>query len=92
MSPSIWWDDCAVYRLVDGIKRKPPLKIWLDTGTEEEGWERARELRDRLIAKGWMLGRDLQYHEAGGRPAHGSGLGGAAGLGVHVSVPRRRGL
>ena len=66
MSPSVWWDDGVLYRLVDEIKRKPPLKIWLDTGTAEEGWEQARELRDRLIAKGWSLGRDLHYYEAEG--------------------------
>src|SRR6266403_283902 len=33
MSPSIWWDDFAVCRLVGTIEQKPPLKIWLDTGT-----------------------------------------------------------
>lgn len=65
LSPSIWWDDCVIYDFVEKIKRKPPLKIWLDTGTAEEGWERARVLREKLIAKGWMLGRDLHYHEAG---------------------------
>ena len=42
MSPSIWWDDFAIYRLVDSIDEKPPLKIWLDTGTAEPGWENAR--------------------------------------------------
>ncbi|HEX5316275.1 MAG TPA: alpha/beta hydrolase-fold protein, partial [Candidatus Kapabacteria bacterium] len=26
MSPSIWWDDFAIYRLVDSIERKPPVK------------------------------------------------------------------
>jgi len=64
MSPSIWWDDFAIYRLVDTIEQKPPLKIWLDTGTAEPGWEQARELRDRLIEKGWKLFDDLQYLEA----------------------------
>jgi len=59
MSPSVWWDDFAIYRLVDSIQVKPPLKIWLDTGTAEPGWERARELRDRLGEKGWKLRRDL---------------------------------
>ena len=66
MSPSVWWDDCVIYKLVDDLNRKPPLTIWLDTGTAEPGWERCRELRDRLLAKGWKLGVDLQYHEAEG--------------------------
>ena len=66
MSPSVWWDDFAIYRLVDSIHVKPPLKIWLDTGTAEPGWERARELRDRLGEKGWKLRRDLEYLEAQG--------------------------
>jgi predicted alpha/beta superfamily hydrolase len=66
MSPSIWWDDCAIYRILEQVKEKPPLKIWLDTGTNEPGWERARELRDRLAEKGWRLDDDLQYREAEG--------------------------
>ena len=66
MSPSIWWDDFAIYRLVDSTEQKPPLKIWLDTGTAEPGWEQARELRDRLFEKGWKLRDDLQYMEVKG--------------------------
>ena len=66
MSPSIWWDDFAIYRLVDSIESKPPLKIWLDTGTAEPGWENARELRDRLTEKGWIPHGDLEYMEADG--------------------------
>jgi len=66
MSPSIWWDDFAIYRLVDSIEQKPPLKIWLDTGTAEPGWEQARELRNRLVEKGWRLFDDIQYLEAKG--------------------------
>jgi predicted alpha/beta superfamily hydrolase len=68
MSPSIWWDDCVIYKIVDALDEtaKPPLKIWLDTGTHEEGWERARELRDRLVEKGWRLYDDLNYLEADG--------------------------
>jgi predicted alpha/beta superfamily hydrolase len=63
MSPSSWWDDFAIYRLVDSIEQKPPLKIWLDTGTAEPGWEQARELLNRLVKKGWQLQKDLQYME-----------------------------
>jgi predicted alpha/beta superfamily hydrolase len=66
MSPSIWWDDFAIYRLVGSIQQKLPLKIWLDTGTAEPGWEKARELRNRLLEKGWKLQKDLQYMEAQG--------------------------
>jgi predicted alpha/beta superfamily hydrolase len=66
MSPSIWWDDFAIYRLVGSIEQKPPLKIWLDTGTAEPGWEQGRELRNRLIEKDWKLLDDLQYLEAKG--------------------------
>ena len=66
MSPSVWWDDCAIYQLVEMTRRKLPLKIWLDTGTAEPGWERARVLRDRLVRKGWELGKDLSYFEAEG--------------------------
>ncbi|MEO5718486.1 MAG: alpha/beta hydrolase-fold protein [Chthoniobacterales bacterium] len=66
MSPSIWWDDCAIYRILEKGKGKPPLKIWLDTGTHEPGWERARELRDRLVERGWRVDDDLQYTEVEG--------------------------
>ena len=68
LSPSIWWDDCAIYKIVDALDEnaKPPLRIWLDTGTNEPGWERARVLRDRLVEKGWRLHDDLHYSEVEG--------------------------
>jgi predicted alpha/beta superfamily hydrolase len=66
MSPSIWWDDCSICRLVDSLEEKSPLKIWLDTGTNEPGWENARGLRDRLVEKGWRLHDDLNYSEVEG--------------------------
>jgi predicted alpha/beta superfamily hydrolase len=64
MSPSVWWDDFAIYRLVDSLERKPALKIWVDTGTAEPGWEQTRELFKRMIEKGWKPGKDIQYMEA----------------------------
>src|SRR5207248_218327 len=30
MSPSIWWDEFAILRLVGILSEKPPLKIWLE--------------------------------------------------------------
>jgi predicted alpha/beta superfamily hydrolase len=66
MSPSIWWDDYAIFRLVGIVGEKPPLKIWLDTGTNEPGWEHTRNLCDYLIDKGWRLGVDVRYLEVKG--------------------------
>ena len=65
MSPSIWWDDCVLLKMIANIdeEARPPLKIWLDTGTHEEGWHRAPILRDGLIEKGWRLYDDLHYYE-----------------------------
>lgn len=65
MSPSIWWDDEVLYRMVEALdeEARPPLRIWLDTGTNEPGWERARTLRDGLLEKGWRLQDDLHYFE-----------------------------
>jgi predicted alpha/beta superfamily hydrolase len=73
LSPSIWWDDCAIYGMVESLEDRLPLKIWLDTGTREEGWEGARRLRDILVEKGWRLDDDLQYTEIeGGDHSEGS--------------------
>ncbi len=63
MSPSVWWDDEVILRMLDELAEKLPLKIWLDTGTAEPGWQNARKLRDLLIEKGWRLDNDLQYCE-----------------------------
>jgi predicted alpha/beta superfamily hydrolase len=66
MSPAVWWDDQVIVRMVEELDHKLPLKIWLDTGTNETGWELARSLRDALVEKGWRLHDDLQYLEAKG--------------------------
>ena len=66
LSPSVWWDEYVIYGMVESLEDKLPVKIWLDTGTHEEGWERARKLRDLLVEKGWRVDDDLQYHEIEG--------------------------
>ena len=63
-----------IVREVEILKRRPRLRIWLDTGTKEGGSEteaqettaNARALRDALLAKGWKDGQDLRYFEAVG--------------------------
>ncbi len=66
MSPSVWWDDQVIVRMVAELDEKLPLKIWLDTGTAEDGWEDARTLGDALVEKGWRLQNDLHYLEIKG--------------------------
>jgi predicted alpha/beta superfamily hydrolase len=71
LSPSVWWDNRYPVREVNALKERPPLRIWLDIGTKE-GNDPAkivadtRALRDALMGKGWVLGKDLAYTEAEG--------------------------
>ena len=65
LSPSVWWDDRVILRLVRMIDPKPRLQIWLDIGTGEGGKHvrNARALRDELLRAGWVLEADLVYAE-----------------------------
>lgn len=62
MSPSIWWDNCAILRTVSTGRVRPDLRIWIDMGTAEG----LRHLRDtdllyrRLIERGWHDGPDSE--------------------------------
>jgi len=64
LSPSAWWDGLEPVRFVGALRGKSPVRIWLDTGTAEPGWENTRLLRDALLARGWIEDGDLRYHEA----------------------------
>jgi predicted alpha/beta superfamily hydrolase len=68
MSPSVWWRNRTILKIVAALGKKPDLSIWLDMGTREStrGLADARSLRDGLIKKGWQLGEDLAYCEAEG--------------------------
>jgi enterochelin esterase-like enzyme len=66
LSPSVWWDDRSIVRLVKGYRSKLRPDIWLDTGTEEDpaSVPDLRILRDALLAKGWA--HHLEYREVEG--------------------------
>ena len=68
MSPSVWWDNKLIVRNVKELKSKPALRIWLDIGTGEgqTAVDDAKELRNALVKKGWVLKSDLIYFEAKG--------------------------
>jgi predicted alpha/beta superfamily hydrolase len=66
MSPSVWWRNRAILKIVAALPQKPELRIWLDIGTKEStrAVPDTRMLRDRLVSKGWKLGESLAYFEA----------------------------
>jgi predicted alpha/beta superfamily hydrolase len=71
VSPSVFWGNKDILARVKALKRKQPLKIWVDIGTEEskgsqETVDDTRLLRDALVAEGWVLGKDLKYLEVAG--------------------------
>jgi predicted alpha/beta superfamily hydrolase len=68
VSPSVFWGNRDIVGRVKALKKKPPLKIWVDIGTHEslgsqETVADTQQLRDALVAEGWKLGQDLQYTE-----------------------------
>ncbi|MFL5349796.1 MAG: alpha/beta hydrolase-fold protein [Hyalangium sp.] len=71
VSPSVWWADRDIVTRVNNLTGKPPLRIWLDIGTNEDATaaesqqtvDDTRALRDALTAKGWVLDNDLKYFE-----------------------------
>jgi predicted alpha/beta superfamily hydrolase len=66
MSPSVWWRDRAILKMVAALRERPELRIWLDVGTKEStrAVSDTRALRDALAKKGWQLGENLAYCEA----------------------------
>ncbi len=72
VSPAVWWADSQIVRHIEGLARKPKLRIWLDIGTREgrdaqeaqHTVEGVRLLHEALIRKGWKPGKDLSYLEA----------------------------
>jgi predicted alpha/beta superfamily hydrolase len=64
ISPSVWWDDRVLLKMVDALPKKTDQKIWVDIGTTEGGDSEgdAAALFDRLAAKGWTPGKNLIFY------------------------------
>jgi predicted alpha/beta superfamily hydrolase len=62
VSPSLWWDDGVMVKRVEGLAKKPPVKVWLDMGGDEgpQAVPDLLRLREAMVAKGWREGRDLR--------------------------------
>lgn len=63
LSPSVWWDNKAILKIISKAQPKPRLRIWLSMGTDESntGVRDSNLLYKTLIAKGWQDGDDLHY-------------------------------
>jgi len=61
VSPSVWWDDRVIIRMVNEMPKKTSQRIWIDMGTIEGpgAVESARDLAIALERKGWKPGKDL---------------------------------
>jgi predicted alpha/beta superfamily hydrolase len=68
LSPSVWWDNKAILKIIRETEPKPRLKIWLSMGTEESksGLRDANSLRDTLVSEGWNERDDLHYEVIAG--------------------------
>jgi len=74
MSPSYWWADSQIVRMIEELPPPDGLRIWMDMGTAEDRTdtnnddisdviETHRAVRDTLIGYGFKLGRNLKYVE-----------------------------
>jgi len=71
MSPSVWWDQRVILKMVQAMQHSQRPRMWLDIGTLEGdapfGSSRdVRLLKAMLVSRGWREGRNLKYVEAEG--------------------------
>ncbi len=68
LSPSVWWDSRSILQFVKTFNSPSKPRIWLDVGTHEGDnpatvVSDTRLLRDELLARGWVDGKTISYHE-----------------------------
>ncbi len=95
VSPAVWWADRDILTRVQALPNKQPVRIWLDTGTNEgpkrdEVVRNARELCNALMAKGWKLRDDLMYLEVPGGEHNESAWAARFGSILEFLFPLRR--
>jgi predicted alpha/beta superfamily hydrolase len=71
LSPSVWWDQQSILKMVERYRSPVRPRISMDAGTAEgdapqQVIAELRMLRDALLARGWREGVDLRYSEVQG--------------------------
>ena len=89
LSPSLWWDSRVVFQDFAKLRKKPAVRLWLDMGTAEPGWEAARLFRDTLTGKGWRDDHDLAYREVAGAEHTGHAWAARIGDVLQWMLPRK---
>lgn len=59
LSSTFGWRDDLRERIATG--RKPPIRVYLDSGWPHDNYEATRDLRSLLVARGFRDGVDLHY-------------------------------
>ncbi|NVM75238.1 putative alpha/beta superfamily hydrolase [Duganella sp. SG902] len=63
VSSSFWWND-QMFR--KNVPPRQPVKFYIDAGTEGDGIDFTTNMRDAMLAKGYVLNEDLMYYRAEG--------------------------
>lgn len=63
VSSSFWWND-QMFR--KNVPPRQPVRFYLDAGTEGDGIDFTTQMRDAMLAKGYVLNQDLLYYRAEG--------------------------
>ncbi len=63
VSSSFWWNNKS---LVRKIPNRVPVKFYIDAGTNDDGLEDTKLMRDAMLARGYLAGVDMLYYEAEG--------------------------
>lgn len=71
MSPSVWWDQRVILKMLQAVQHSQRQKLWLDVGLDEgsapfSSTRDVRLLKAMLVSKGWRQGRNLHYWEVEG--------------------------
>jgi predicted alpha/beta superfamily hydrolase len=61
VSPSVWWDDRVLLKLIARMPKKTAQRIWIDMGTKEgqRAVADATTLAEAYESQGWHRGKDL---------------------------------
>lgn len=66
MSSSFWWNNQALTQEVEVATNKVPVLYYIDAGTNNDGLNETKRMRDALTDDGYVQGNDLYYYLAQG--------------------------